>query len=121
MKVNGREIHFMRTVQATCDIADMCKDHNIENAATLFEGSYQDSQRAAAQFLAIMSKGYEDNKSFQEPGYEPHPLRPDEAMSLPEDVFSDLFVEAVHVYGGEKPTIETQPVKGKKKAESKSN
>lgn len=121
MIIFGREIHFLRTVQATCDIADMCKDHKIENAATLFEGSYQDSQRAAAQFMAIMSKGYEDYKAFQEPGYDPHPLRPDEAMSLPDDIFSELFVEAIKEYGGEKPTIETQPVKGKKKAVNKSN
>lgn len=121
MVIFGREIHFKRTVQATCDIADMCKDHKIENADTLFEGSYQNSQKASAQFMAIMSKGYEDFKAFEEPGYVPNPLRPDEAMSLPEDTFSELFVEAVKEYSGEKPTIETQPVKGKKKAANKSN
>lgn len=121
MVIYGREIHFLRTVQATCAVADMCKDHNIENAAILFEGSYQDSQRTAAQFMAIMSDGYETWKSFQEPGYKPNPLRPDEALSLPEEDFSAAFTEAVNAYGGEKTTVESEPVKGKKKAVKESN
>ena len=121
MEINGREVKFKRTVSATCKIAEMCKDGDIKNAGTLFDGNYQTSQKSAAKFMAVMSEGYEQNRKFREAGYEPRPLSEEEALNLEEDEFSELFAEAVKAYSGEKPTIETEPVKSKKKAEIKSN
>lgn len=103
---------------ATCKIAELCKDGDIKNAATLFEGSYQDSQKTAATFMAIMSDGFEQNKKFREPGYEPRPLVAEEAMCLTEEDFSQLFKEAVEAYSGEKPTVETEPPKKQKKTKT---
>ena len=100
---------------ATCQIAELCKDGDINNAATLFEGSYQDSQKTAAKFMAIMSEGYEQNMKFREPGYEPRPLMAEEALCLTEADFSQLFKEAVEAYSGEKPTVEAEPPKKQKK------
>lgn len=121
MVINGREIRFLRTVLATCKIAEICKDGNIENAGTLFEGRYQDSQKTTAKFIAIMSEGYEMNKKFEEPGYEPRPLTAEEALNLTEKDFDKCFREAVEAYTGEKITVQSEPVKGKKKAAAKSN
>lgn len=118
MVVNGRDIKFLRSVMATCKIAELCKDGDIKNAATLFEGSYQDSQKTAAQFMAIMSDGFEQNKKFREPGYEPRPLVAEEAMCLTEEEFSQLFKEAGEAYSGEKPTVETEPPKKQKKTKT---
>lgn len=120
MVINGREIRFLRTVLATCKVAEICKDGNIENAGTLFEGRYQDSQKTTAKFIAIMSEGYEMNKKFEEPGYEPRPLTAEEALNLTEKDFDKCFREAVEAYTGEKITVQSEPVKGKKKAAAKS-
>ena len=121
MKVYGREINFKRTVEATINIADMCPDSDIANADKLFDGTYQVSQKTAASFMAILSKGYENHKSFEDPGYEPNPLTVREALSLESNEFDALFVEAVRAYTGEKPTVETEPPKDKKKVEESSS
>lgn len=115
MEIHGREIKFLRTVEATIKIADMCKDGDIKNAETLFDGSYQTSQKTAADFMAVLSEGYEKNRAFNEQGYKARPLMADEVLSLTEDDFGTLFGEAVKAYNGEKPTIETEENKDTKK------
>lgn len=120
MKINGRDVSFLRTVMANCKIADICPDGDIANAPMLFEGNYQKSQRTAAKFMAIMSEGYEQNKKFRDGGdYEPRPLTEEEALNLSEEEFSAAFGEAIKAYTGEKPTVETEPAKGKKKETTK--
>lgn len=120
MKINGRDVSFLRTVMANCKIAEICPDGDIANARMLFEGNYQDSQRTAAKFMAIMSEGYEENKKFRDGGdYEPRPLTEEEALNLTEEEFSEAFGEAIEAYAGEKPSVEAEPAKGKKKAQTK--
>ena len=114
MLIHGREIGFLRTVKATCSIADICEDGNIANAKKLFKGSYQKSQLAAAKFMALLNEGYEKNREYNEPGYQGNPLSVDELTSLPDEVFESLFVEAIEAFAGEKITIETEPIPGKK-------
>lgn len=113
MRVNGREINFLRTVSATIEVANMCKDGDIKNAESLFDGNYQDSQISAAKFIAVLSTGYEDNKAFREPGYKKNPITEQEVLSLTDEQFNELFSEAIKAYAGEKETIETEPVKKK--------
>lgn len=113
MKVNGREIKFLRTVAATIEVANMCKDGDINNVESLFDGNYQDSQISAAKFMAVLSAGYEDNKAFSEPGYKKNPITEQEVLTLTDEQFNELFTEAVKAYAGEKQTIETEPVKKK--------
>ena len=119
MKVYGREVNFLRTVEATIKIADMCPESDIENVDKLFDGTYQVSQTTAASFIAILSEGYENRKVFEEPGYQPRPLGEKEVLSLSTEEFNELFGEAVKAYMGEKATVETEPVKKTKKAEDK--
>lgn len=120
MKVYGREINFLRTVAGNCKIADICPDGDMSKAGLLFEGSYQKSQNTAAKFICILQEGYELNKKFSDQNYEPNILTPEMVMNLPDDIFSDLFTAALEAYSGEKPTVETEPVKSKKKAVLKS-
>lgn len=115
MKVNGREVNFCRTIEANCQIADICEDGDFSKIGDLLTGKYQDSQRNAAKFVAILSNGYEQKKKFQEPGYKPNPITADEIMTLSEDEFTQLFTEAFAAWSGEKPTIETEPVKKTRK------
>ena len=121
MKVYGREINFLRTVEATIKIADMCPDSDIANADKLFDGSYQVSQTTAASFMSILSEGYESHKAFEDPSYQPRPLGEKEALSLSGEEFNELFGEAVKAYMGEKPTVETEVKKTKKAEDKKSN
>lgn len=121
MKVYGREINFLRSVEATIKIADLCPDKDIENVDKLFDGTYQVSQTTAAEFMAIMSEGFENRKLFEEPGYQPRPLGEKEALSLSTEEFNELFGEAVKAYAGEKPTVETEVKKTKKAEDKKSN
>ena len=121
MKVYGREINFLRSVEATIKIADLCPDKDIENVDKLFDGTYQVSQTTAAAFMAIMSEGFENRKLFEEPGYQPRPLGEKEALSLSTEEFNELFGEAVKAYAGEKPTVETEVKKTKKAEDKKSN
>ena len=119
MKVYGREINFLRTVEATIKIADLCPEADMENIGKLFDGTYQVSQSTSAAFMAILSEGFENHKAFEEPGYQPRPLGEKEALSLSTEDFNELFGEAVKAFMGEQPTVETEPVKKTKKAEDK--
>lgn len=121
MKVYGREINFLRTVEATIKIADLCPDNDIDNIGKLFDGTYQVSQSTSAEFMAIMSECYENRKAFEEPGYQARPLGAKEALSLTTEEFNELFGEAVKAYAGEKPTVETEVKKTKKAEDKKSN
>lgn len=120
MQIFGKDIHFLRTVAANCEIADICPDGDMSKAGMLFEGSYQKSQNVAAKFICILAKGYEQNKKFSDPDYEPFYLTPEMVLCLPDEEFGQAFNEALEAYSGEKPTIETQATKGKKKAAPKS-
>lgn len=119
MKVYGREVKFARTIQATCAVVNLCKDGDADNLETLFEGKYQVSQVTAARFMVALSEGYETQQTYIKSDYEPHPLTEGEALSLTEDDFGKLFDEAIAAWRGEKPTIEVEQPKSKKKATAK--
>ena len=114
MEINGREVKFCRTVYANCKIADICENGDIKNVGKLFDGGYRHSQTSAAKFIAFLNEGYEQKMKFAEPGYKPNPLSEEEVLSLDEIDFAQIFDEAVEAWTGEKPTIETAPVPGKK-------
>lgn len=116
MIINGRDIRFRRTVKATCEIADICPQGDISKIDELFAGKYQSSQINSAKFMAILSQGYEMSQKFADPDYKPNPLTEEEVMYLSEEDFNSLFSLAVSAWLGEKPTVETKPQKGKKKA-----
>lgn len=120
MIIYGHEVKFLRTVAGNCKIGDLCPDGDMSKAGMLFEGSYQKSQNTAAKFISILAEGYELNKKFSDPGYEPFILTPEMILNLPDDEFEKAFDEALAAYSGEKPTIETEPIKTKKKAVPKS-
>ncbi|MBQ7563918.1 MAG: hypothetical protein IJT16_08010 [Lachnospiraceae bacterium] len=120
MQIYGREVKFLRTVAGNCKIADICPDGDINKAGMLFEGSYQKSQVTAAKFICIMAEGYELNRKFNDPSYEPFILTQEMIMNLPDEDFGKAFDEALKSYAGEKATVEAEPVKTKKKAVPKS-
>jgi hypothetical protein len=116
MEIHGREIKFKRTVLATCEVADLSPGGDINKFdELLLSKQYAITQRAAAGFMAALSKGYEMAQAFEDLKYKPRPLTVDEALCLDNDAFSDLFTEALAAWGVEKPTVETEPAKTKGK------
>lgn len=125
MKLNGREIKFKRTIWATIAVSAMCPDKDPMKIDTILRENFADGNLAAAQFVCILSEGYERQRAFEaaQSGkeYEPNPLTMDEIMNLEDfDIFQDLFLEAAQVWKSDsKQTVETQPTPGKKKSSRK--
>lgn len=111
MIINGREIHFKRTVMATCIIADRCPEGDIQRVKEIFEGTYSSRMENSAIFVVALNDGYERTKAREEPGYKPQPLTVEEVMLLDFDDFQKLIEEAADAFGAETPTVEAQSSK----------
>ena len=83
MIIHGKERLFLLTVQASVDIAEMCPDGDLARIAEVLEGPQAKSLRFIAKFVAAMNRGYENNRKYEEPGYDPDPLTVDEILSMP--------------------------------------
>ena len=119
MEIHGREIGFKRTVLATCEIAELSPKGDINQfVKLLMSKEYAVTQKAAAGFMAALSKGYEMAKAFEDLDYKPRPLTFDEVMCLDNDEFNALFQEALTAWTGEKVTVEAEEVKVKGKGKN---
>lgn len=111
MKVNGREIKFLRTVLATCNVVEKCANGDADNLESIFDGGYVKAQKTGADFIVELNAGYETAQTFKDSEYVPHPLTAGEVLSLSEEEFGELFSEALTAWTGEKVTVETEPEK----------
>lgn len=118
MLIHGREIKFLRTVQAACDIADICPKGDMANIAELFKGTTKTRITNMANIICFLNEGYEEAKAFEEEGYKPIPITVKEVMALNEDTFNSLFVEATEAFYGDKQTVEVEPEKKKEKVKA---
>lgn len=121
MIVHGREIKFRPTVEAVCQLAEVCPGKAIGNIGSLFtnvEGT-SESMTLMAYFVVCLNQGYEKAKAFEEPNYEPNPLTMDETMNLDADVLNELFSEATKAYLADKQTVEVEPEKPKRGSKKK--
>lgn len=115
MQIHGREIGFRRTVLGNCEIAEICPNRDINKFNDLVNGDYITTQKAAASFMVALSKGYEMNRAFEEPGYQPRPLTVEELMLLDNEIFNELFVIAISRFADDgKTTVEAEPIPVKK-------
>ena len=116
MIVHGREIGFKPTVEAVCQLGEVCPNKSVANIGSLFtnvEGTTE-SLTLMAYFVVCLNSGYEKAKAFEEDGYKPNPLTMDEVMNLEADVLNELFAEATASYLADKQTVEVEPEKPKK-------
>lgn len=117
MKIRGREIKFLRTVKATSDIASLCPEKDIQRIGELFEGALPRTLLTGAKIIHYLNEGYEMNKHFENPSYEPQVLSVDEIMYLDDATFTELMNEAVKgMSNGAEQTIEVE--ESKKKVEN---
>lgn len=116
MKVRGKEIKFLRTVKTTCDLVELCPDKDINRAAEIFDGDASLTQKNAAILIHSLNEGYEMNKHFDNPEYEPQVLSVEEIMYLDNETFTQLLQEAIKIFSAElEPTVEAEKGKKKKK------
>lgn len=112
MVVLGKDIKFRRSVQANCEIADICPNKDINKFNELINGNYPTAQKAAATFIVALNRAYEDYANYIDPAHEPDPVSIREIMMLDNEQFNDLFMEALKVFADDgKTTVETEPLK----------
>lgn len=117
MKIRGREINFLRTVKTTCDLAEICPDKDINRLGEIFNGSIGDAQKNAAILIRSLNEGYEMNKHFDNPDYQPNIISIDEILFLSQEEYTELLNEAMKVFSNVETTVEAE--KSKKKTETK--
>ena len=114
MIIHGREVRFRRTVLGNCEIAEVCPGKDISRFGEVVQEGYSSAQKAAAVFVVAMSKGWEMNQKYENPGYEMRPLTTEEVMLLGDEEFAALFQEAFDAFGADgKTTVEAEEPKGK--------
>ncbi len=104
MVVHGKERNFLLTVGASAEIADLCPGGDLSRIGEVLDGNYNKTLRTVAKIIAAMSRGYENNRKYEEPGYEPNPLTVDEIMSLPTNVLKQLESEALSKFSEDSET-----------------
>ena len=121
MIIRGREIKFLRTVLATCEIADLCPDGKISKIGAIFSGTDMKVTRNEAEMIHALNKGYEMNARFEDPEHEVNIISVDELLNLTNKQFEELFAEAVAAFQSEVPTVEVEEKKSKKKTKETSD
>lgn len=127
MEIYGKEIKFFRSVGATCEIAEICPDKDINKMMDLFNKDYPSKVLLMATTVSAMNKGYEMHEAIEAKhrgeSYKATWLSVEECESLDSDTLMELFTEAIDsVNGGGKQSVKAKPKAGKKtEAESESD
>lgn len=127
MELNGRTVHFKRTIWSTNAVMKMCPGGDLSRFQELFNGDASDQMLTMASFIVALSQGYEYFQEFcaKRDGKEYHgdPITFDELMALEDfDVFNKLQEEAVAAWVGDaQTTVESEPIKTKKKRKRNRN
>lgn len=116
MRLLGREVGFLRTVDAVCRVVEEMDGGDAEKGiSAIFSKDFMEAQQASMKFICIMSAGHEARKHVEDPGYIMRPITPEEVRVMTEQEMTDALFAAVSAWNGEKPTIETEPAKKKAK------
>lgn len=117
MKIRGREIGFLNTVKTTAELAKLCPDGDVDRLFELFPTDNKgipSMLENGAKIIHILNEGYEMNKAFEEPGYEPKILTIEEIMYLKPGEYQELMQSAwSQITAGTDTTVEVESVKKK--------
>lgn len=111
MAVNNRDIRFALTVQAACEIADMCPDGDFTKILELLKsGSYAERLRNAAKFVEIMARGYDC--SLYGTNEAPQKLTAQKIQGIHPNRLWELAGAALQaLFDGQGTTVEVEPSK----------
>ncbi len=121
MIIHGREVKFLRTVGATCKIADLCPNQELQNIGDLFDGNTVSKYENWCKIIVYLNEGYEMAQKFDEPNYVPKPITLEEIHAITQDEFDQLVFEASAAYRGEVPTVEAEEPKKKEETNETSD
>lgn len=114
MIVHGREVNFLKTVGAVCEIAEHCPGKDLKNITALWkDGTQVETANNFAIIIIAMNKGYEFAQKWEDPEYKPNPITIEELMDLDYNVFMGLFREATVAFYGDSQTVEAEESKKK--------
>ena len=112
MIINGKERGFLLTVGASAEIADLCPLGDLSRLGELFTQDYARQVRITARIIEAMSRGYENQKHYEDPNHEPDALSFDEIMSFDTATFQAVAHEVMQKFTqDQKPTVETEAKK----------
>lgn len=112
MIINGKERGFLLTIGASAEISDLCPQGDLSRLGEVFSQSYAKQIRVTAKLIAAMSRGYENQRHYEDPTYESDPLTVDEIMTLDTNTFQELTHEVMQKFGADqKPTVEVEDKK----------
>ena len=112
MIINGKERGFLLTIGASAEISDLCPQGDLSRLGEVFSQSYAKQIRITAKLIAAMSRGFENQKHYEDPSYEADPLTVDEIMTLDTNTFQELTHEVMQKFGADqKPTVEVEDKK----------
>jgi len=113
MKINGREIKFLRTVKATSDLARICPSGDIQRIGELFDNNdLAKTLESGAKLIHFLNEGYEMNKHFMNPDYKPNIISVEEIMYLDDKTYTELIQSAMKDLGvGAETSIEVEEPK----------
>lgn len=119
MIINGKEYKFLYTVGASIKIAEHLPGHKINAIAEVFQkGDQIESMKLIAHMAMCMNEAYLRKKALEnETKFNPEDVIKKETIDgLTMFEENELENEIVEAYtGGNKTTIETEPIKGKNK------
>ena len=112
MIINGKEHGFLLTIGASAEISDLCPQCVLSRLGEVFSQSYAKQIRTTAKLIAAMSRGYENQKHFEDPSYEPDALTVEEIMALDTNTFQELTHAVMEKFvADQKPTVEAEAKK----------
>ena len=85
MIIKGREVHFLYSVQASCDIDELFEEKGVDSFGAFFE--VEKRERAYAKIGEIMSRAWCDANE------EGVPATMKEFLSMPAGDYGDLIME----------------------------
>lgn len=119
MVIHGKERKFKLTVGASVKIAELCPDGELCRIEELLRAPYAAATTSIMQIIAEMNRGYEEAKSYEEPGYAADPITVKELETLTAAELLALQTEALRAFRGDStPTVEVEPDKNAKKKEN---
>lgn len=114
MIINGKDRKFLLTIGASAEISELCPQGDLSRLGEVFSQSYAKQIRVTAKLIAAMSRGYENQKHYEDSSYEPDPLTVDEIMALDTQTFQELTHAAMEQFvADQKQTVEVDDSKKK--------
>lgn len=112
MIVNGREIKFLRTVEANFKIEEMCPDHDFNRFGELLEGSVTQMTKTEMALIIILNEAHESREKYLNPNHVPQLITEQDLMMMTAEEFEAAANEAMAALAG-KQTVEIEPAKKK--------